>query len=265
MLQKSFADRFHLFVVCDGHGGPQCAGFTAAFFQREVVFQLESKLVKNTKSIHVATLLQRAVAATVEAWDRECCFGSDVLSHLPSAEKRDSVFRKINYPEYVAQGFESGTTLCSFLVDTRTAKTYTVNLGDSRCVVQHECELSESMDHSVNTLTSLGFPIPGFPESCVLDGRVCGDLGMTHSVGDNTNKLSGVVQRTPAVTCSALKAGVVRVILGTDGFFDAFKNYTRVFQFVPKVTARALCAKQIFDDNAAVFFVQVEQQPYQRA
>lgn len=253
----TFGDRFVLFTVCDGHGGPAAATFAIECFQKEVVHHVTTKTASNRKSVHIGKILHNAVISTAAAWDRKCCFGSDALTHINSEADRNSIFKKLNYQEYVREGWTSGTTLCSILVDLVGRTLYSVNLGDSKCVILKNNEVVETVDHSVDTQTEDLLPKLQFPSSFVADSRLCGDLGMTHSIGDNTHLLCGLVKRHPDVKRHVLKSLPALLILGSDGFFNEFKNHNRVFQFIPKLTAAAICAQQKFEDNASVFFIRL--------
>ena len=76
-------------------------------------------------------------------------------------------------------------------------------------------------DHSVPTKLSHALQILPF-KVIIKDNRLQNDLAMTHSIGDNTEQLVGVVCRTPDISTVQIptKAMNVNIILATDGLFD---------------------------------------------
>ena len=207
-------EHLHFFGVLDGHGGSKCVDYCK---QHIIVFTKEE--IKKQRSLQlkedIPMILQTVIARLVKGWDDISL--SDKSHEIVDDDSKSRFFKTLDMETYC----DSGTTLCCLIV-SNTGSIYIANLGDSRCVIDIPSHiLMSTRDHSVPTKLSHALQILPF-KVIIKDNRLQNDLAMTHSIGDNTEQLVGVVCRTPDISTVQIptKAMNVNIILATDGLFD---------------------------------------------
>lgn len=262
VLQKQvFFDRFHLFVVCDGHGGSDaCAVFTSEAMIRNVESELQTaRTQQKLSSVRLAFLLKRALAKTVSQWD-EYSWGPGIRD-VKCETTRKQFFESADHRQSLTRcQRQSGSTVSAMLLDIKSTpgRAGFAYLGDSRFGVLKDRSASffVSRDH---------VPLPhsrfrtAFPSTFVDKGRLNGILAMTHCVGDNTRDLYGSVQREPgSFSCTFHRA--LTVCIATDGFWEIFANAQENLDYLSKggqASGFVEQARGAFVDNASGFCVSV--------
>jgi serine/threonine protein phosphatase PrpC len=213
-----------LAVICDGHGGAQCATFAASSF----VSHFEDRLETNPKSS--SSCMKYAVRCVVAEWDA-FCFGEVAVPR--TKRELSQFFKNTDLKEYEEQGKTSGATLVAVYVHPERKSFDVISLGDSRASWLVDGVLTSTMDQKpLKSKPRANFPCRVVDDNGVM--RLNGELAMGSCIGDNTGTLFGCVQRKPRVTSFRYKKSqTVRFIIASDGFFD--EQSEQNFFGVPKM------------------------------
>jgi serine/threonine protein phosphatase PrpC len=277
---RCVSNRFHSFIVCDGHGGSKrCATFTADQLQIEIKTELHcAEEADRADKIRLIPLLERVVNRVVRMWDIQS-FGTPLLN-IQCEREREQFFQESSSLKKLSStlsgdrgdhGTETGTmswtdrcsgsTLTVLLIDAgsypvRIAAAY---LGDSRFAVKKDREgiCFVSRDHVPLPGTLPPSVVRAYPSSHIQGRRLNGILAMTHAVGDNTEQLYGCVQRVPSTFFCTSRSNFC-ICLGSDGFWDVFHDAHENLAFVERgADAQRFLElrKKEFQDNASIFCI----------
>lgn len=195
-------------TVCDGHGGYQCADYVIKNFPF-----LVSQLLQDPKC-KPSTALNNGLKQVIKKWDKLC------FKKTPptDAKQRDIFFRSIDANSYEDNGYTSGTTLLSCIIDPVKRNFYMISLGDSRAewnighLVGSTCDQKPDITHITN--------FPAWIDTSDGISRLNGDLAVGSAIGDNTELLTGCIGRTPYKYNVKYRAASLDLILATDGLWD---------------------------------------------
>jgi serine/threonine protein phosphatase PrpC len=251
-LVSPFAQQRNLLlaVVCDGHAGSQ-----ASQFLMERFIAVLSDFISNCKQDGVrqyTTFMRHALRVCVDEWDAKC-FGSD-LAKIVDQKSKKAAFDARDTTRWESEGLESGSTLCTVLIDFACRQMHVLNLGDSRAawVCSHKT-IGETVDHKVR----MHMPsVPGYTFSYG-DGRIEDDLGMARAFGDNTFALFRIVSREPDVFTIDFGDGEARIVIATDGLWDWVKTQTVLYESYDDATALVQQNVSEFDDNITVIYMRI--------
>lgn len=270
---RCVSDRFHLFTICDGHGGSnQCATFTANEMENQIEMEVHrAEEAIRADKVRLIPLLERVVNRVVRMWDIKS-FGESLLQ-IQCEKERELFFKDVHVSsaKTCTSSAEtekmsltdrcSGSTLTTILIDAgsypvRIAAAY---LGDSKFTIKKDSDGTcfVSRDHVPLPNTLPPSVVQAYPSSHVQDRRLNGVLAMTHAVGDNTVQLFGCVQRAPSTFFCTSRSSFC-ICMGSDGFWDVFPDAHENLAFVES-GARAERflehRKNCFKDNASVFCI----------
>jgi serine/threonine protein phosphatase PrpC len=206
-------------AVFDGHGGDKCSEFCASKIVEILNDSLRIK--KEIKNVRLDKILQTALTNLCKLWDRNVLgTDSNVAKIYKSQKSRDEFYKNVDYEKHLKNGGDSGTTVIVTLIDLRRRKVVFGNCGDSRAValLAEKSSFVSTADHVV----PLRLDVNNFKVN-ISDGRVESDLAMSHSFGDHTKTLSGVISRKVDITMVDVSKGA-RLIVGSDGLFDIYSN-----------------------------------------
>lgn len=248
--------------VADGHGGSTCSEFLSQYVPHYIKNELASKAKAGVRP-NYTRLLHNTIQSANRTWS-DWAIGKD--AKIIDSASRAAFFDKVDMDRYVAEGRDSGSTLCIAILNTRARKLYVGNLGDSRCVARCGSMVYATRDHSVPTKAKAP-KVKGFSLEYE-DGRVQGDVAMTRSIGDLTPELTGVINRIPDTYVFSLQPKPPKsasrfenndkvsasVVLASDGLFDIVD--TQAVLLEPHDHARDLVAmaeeKEKLHDNTTV-------------
>lgn len=221
---------FNLYAVFDGHGGDIVAKYCKQHLPSFIIKPLQSGKV-NTKS------------------------QSDVKKWLVET------FVQLDIEIYKVLGSKSQKTGCACIAvlhDKRHKAIYTINLGDSRCVLFNSKGdiLIETVDHkpddpSERKRIELGGGFVSKRPNSI--HRVNGNLALSRSFGDWNLKLvngvydatKGPVSSEPHVICLVLNNGQQNyMVLACDGLWDTISTKAVVVQYLANLK------KQNAEDNS---------------
>ena len=246
--------RLHFFCVLDGHGGCQAADMckqnAILCFKQELVAQK-----RKTGKYDIQTALNTMVHTLVCKWD-DHSLGPNKRVEIVDEQSRLLFFETIDSKHFAEGGLDSGTTICAVVYCETTNTLFIANLGDSRCVIDHENSVFETKDHSVPDKIPADMSIIPY-NFTYTKGRVEDDLAMCRSVGDNTPRLLGVIGRVPDICKKKLKKTQCKIILATDGLFDvstAQKLFLDGYDSA-KEYMTALGGDDGFDDNTSMIYI----------
>lgn len=219
-------NHLYLFLVCDGHGGDTCSEYVKTNLVKKIHELLHDKAAKKVANPNLPHLLKTAIQSVCLAWTT-WALGPGGKSIVDS-RTRKAYFDQVDLDRFNETGRDSGTTVCCALLDTVSGKLHVANLGDSRCILRAGSEIHATRDHSVPKSAPR---IQGY-NLTYDDGRVCGDVAMTRSIGDLTPELTGVVGRTPDLYTYKLRSAKssvsplttdqtdATIVIASDGLFD---------------------------------------------
>jgi serine/threonine protein phosphatase PrpC len=197
--------------VADGHRGEQAVDFVVDFLCKEII-----RLHQKQKDL--PTILAKAVEETHDAWAHHV-FADKTKRKAKNPKQQKEIFDAVE-KDYFDKHLDSGCTICGFILDGPTKEMYMFNLGDSRCMLYQKGYILETKDHSVPDIAEF---LKGteFEHLMITEnGRMAGDLEMTHSVGDYTPELTGVIQTEPQLYDPIpIDKGAI-VVLASDGLFN---------------------------------------------
>lgn len=251
-ILSNFAGNKHLtlLTVADGHGGQAAAKMLIEAFPKQLASLITK--CKHEKLTKFTTLMSQALAHCVEEWDRKC-FGKQ-LESIKKHQDKEKFFASRDAKHWEQHELESGSTLCSVLIDMQERKFNILNLGDSRAawLCNNDKLIGSTVDHSVPAVMK---PIKDFPFTYG-DGYIADDLAMCRSFGDNTLSLFRVISREPDVLCVKIGNGSARLVVASDGLFDWMSNHGALYDELKDAGA---IARQIskFDDNITVLYAKI--------
>jgi serine/threonine protein phosphatase PrpC len=221
---ENFTERKHLTLclVADGHGGSAAAAFLHDDFpmQLELVINEQFALPVSMR-IGFLEMLGKALEQSIASWDKRC-FGEWHDKIHNDADKEVFFNRHRDHAFWEKHELESGSTFVCVLFDLKKLKAHCINLGDSRAAwILNDKTIGQTVDHCVKRKMS---PITGFSFSNN-DGVLQEDLAMSRAVGDNTQRLFGVVSRQyDLTTINLIGQTTFRFVIASDGLFDVFSD-----------------------------------------
>lgn len=242
MAYHSLPDGRLVFVLCDGHGGSECAQY-AIKRGMELMLTLDEK--NNTEAV---------LRQVSQEWDAKCV---NVLGKYPehAAERKKLFEQKAIDIYYTKNGYQTGTTMICCVLDPVKQEGNLSYVGDSRCIWKHYCNsrthLRSTKDHKPNEkdLGKLG--------GTVTDGRINGILAVGRVVGDNCDRLMGSVSHEPMTRYIVWKGGRFKMVMATDGVWDVMGNpYAMVCKNAHHLVQDALNKKST--DNVTAIVVELE-------
>lgn len=188
-----------LFAVFDGHGGKQCSNYCASFFGPILSINLTTV---HSPTTAITNDMKQVFLKTISDLDEQCLLKC-------------------------TDG--SGSTACIILIDRMTGDVWCCNVGDSRCVfinngcndvqqfsTEHKPDFESERERIENA------------NGWVNNGRVCGILSVSRSLGDKDFKqdVSNLIISTPDVNHYNILSSTMHtyLILACDGLFDVFTN-----------------------------------------
>ncbi len=278
IILEKFAGLSHLTLclVCDGHGGDHASIYLVAEFPKQLlkVFREQKPSEKRKKFVEMLGL---ALERCIEVWDKHC-FG-EFHGKITNDRAKKDFFAQRDESHWSENGLESGSTCVALLIDMRKRRAHAINLGDSRAtwMVGENATIEQTVDQGVKKDMK---PIKGFKFENS-DNRLCGDLSMSNSLGDNTLELYGVVSRKYGVKTVAFGEHGFRAVIASDGLFDIASNHSvlyNIFENADAIAKDALQRRQEdvnlvcenagidkkewpkitkFDDNTSIIYVKI--------
>ncbi len=225
-----------LCIVCDGHGGYQASSFLIKEFPLQLVKIVQEQAAlrtnKNSKARKRFTeMLGLAMEACIVIWEK-LCFGSWYGKIKNDADKRN-FYAQRDERHWEKNGLEAGSTCVCMLIDLNKRRAHFLSIGDSRAAwIKGEAGSGTAahgatVDHNVRRKmepTKDGFAVK------VEDGRLQGDLAMSHAFGDLTEALYGAVDRGYDLYVCNFKEKNMRAVVASDGLFDFTQNQGVLFE-----------------------------------
>ena len=229
-------DKYHIFGVFDGHGGPEVALYVEKHFIEEL------KKNKNFK-----TNIKKCLEETFYKLD-ELLYTEEALKELISIRKEFKIKNELNlktvlnddefriYKFLMLDKYEkeipflTGCTACVCVVDSEKKKAYFANSGDSRAIIiKKNNEIKQiTKDHKPDDANEKERIYNA--EGCVNDNRVDGILNLSRTIGDlkykNNKKFAVDKQKiicTPDLYEENLK-DIQYIVIGCDGIYDCMSN-----------------------------------------
>ncbi len=235
---SKFGGRSHLSLTMatDGHGGSETSTFLSTEYPKQLleVFKEQRAAEQRLKFVQMMGI---ALERCIEVWDRKC-FGS-FYGKITNDKTKKQFFDQRDEKHWKDNGLEAGSTLVAMLIDMRRRRAHVINIGDSRATwIIGDEKMCATVDHGVKKKMS---PIKGFAFANS-DGRLQGDLAMSHSVGDNTQELYGVVSRKYDTDMVQFGEKSFRAVIASDGLFDIASNHNVLYE--PFANAEAI-AKEV--------------------
>jgi serine/threonine protein phosphatase PrpC len=251
-----FSEHLFLFAVFDGHGGSACSSFLEKEFPRTVRDILNTRKTSNPR---LDVVLKSAVDHVVKAWD-DLSLGVGEREKIVDDATKQDFFARLDADAFSAEEKDSGSTLTAVLYNSQQRRLFMANLGDSRSAVLCQKKLHATFDHGVKSKLDDTGGFTGY----VKDNRLCEDLAMARSVGDNTEQLLGVVGRE----CDIVRVDVpdkacATVIVASDGMWDVFNTQEAFLN--PRLHAQDFVNEKggetTFDDNTTILLVNIKPKP----
>lgn len=204
-IVSRLGDKIWLYAVMDGHGGVNAAEYLSKNVSDEILKQLRN----NSKKEKDGYLL--------------------IPSHVKNIIFQS--FLELDYSWFSEnRGDPSGTTFTGVLITSNSL--YSINLGDSRTVMESENYIYSTIDQKPSDECEKDRIYKA--GSFISKGRVGGILALSRAIGDNefkvtsrSNEYAGInapVSPIPVVK-SHIIVGDEKIIIACDGIFDVMDNY----------------------------------------
>jgi serine/threonine protein phosphatase PrpC len=247
VIESPLHESLHFFAVLDGHGGDECVNFC----RTRLVSYVREFLPCYAKNI--PELLRLVIDKLVKDWDTMSLGAGFAMLTMDEKNTR------------FATCCDSGTTICCVMICSNTGKIWVANLGDSRCSIQlpwlPKHETISTTDHNVPNIVPEHILARGYSLDVYANGYVQKQLAMTHSIGDNTADMFGLVERDPTIFTLRLKktSDICTILIATDGLYDETgKRQQSVFLNEHSTASGYLTeygGEQQFFDNTSIILI----------